>query len=142
MKTLYLNPKDIARKWYVIDAAGQSPGRVAARVATVLRGKHRAYYTPHQETGDHVVVVNAAEVKLTGAKVSDKTYYRHSGYPGGLKSETLEKLLARRPTAPMERAVRGMLPKGRLGRKLFNNVKVYAGAEHPHAAQQPETMTI
>ena len=142
MNTLYLNPKEIPRKWYLIDAADQSPGRVAARVATVLRGKHRAYYTPHQETGDRVVVVNAAQVKLTGAKATDKAYFRHSGYPGGLKSESLEKLLARRPTAPMEHAVRGMLPKGRLGRKIFNNVKVYAGAEHPHAAQQPETMTI
>jgi large subunit ribosomal protein L13 len=142
MKTIYLNPETLPRKWYVIDAADQSPGRVAAKVATVVRGKHRPYFTPHQEVGDRVVIVNAARVSMTGRKEADKMYYRHSGYPGGLKSETFEKVVARKPTMPVERAVRGMLPKGRLGRKLFNNVKVYAGSEHPHAAQQPEPLEI
>jgi large subunit ribosomal protein L13 len=142
MKTLFLNPDTLPRKWYLIDAADVPPGRVAAKIATVIRGKHRPYYTPHQEVGDRVVVVNAAQIRMTGSKETDKTYYRHSGYPGGLKSETFEKVLARKPTFPLESAVRGMLPKGRLGRKLFNNVKVYAGSEHPHAAQQPEPLAV
>ena len=141
-ETLFVNPRDIARKWYLIDARDIPLGRVAARVATVVRGKHRPYFTPHQEVGDHVIVINAKHVALTGRKREQKTYYRHSGYPGGLKSTTYEKVVARKPNFPMEQAVRGMLPKGRLGRKLFHNVKIYPDGEHPHVAQQPEAMTL
>ena len=140
--TQFLNPRDVPRKWYVIDAGGRPLGRVAARVATVLRGKHRPYYTPHQEVGDHVIVINARHAVLTGRKATQKQYYRHSGYPGGLKTESYEKVVARKPSFPMEQAVRGMLPKGRLGRKLFGNVKVYSEALHPHVAQQPEELTL
>ena len=142
MKTVYVNPAEAPRQWYVIDATDHPLGRVAARVASVVRGKHRPYYTPHQEVGDRVIIVNASKVRLTGNKVAAKLYYRHSGYPGGLKSETFEKVAVRKPTFPLERAVRGMLPKGRLGRKLFNNVKVYPGAEHPHTSQRPETLAL
>ncbi|OQY32486.1 MAG: 50S ribosomal protein L13 [Spirochaetaceae bacterium 4572_59] len=142
MKTIFVKPNEIEHKWYVIDAAGLPMGRVAVKAATLLRGKHKALYTPHQEVGDFVIIVNAKEVVMTGKKRSDKMYYRHSGYLGGLKSETYEKLLSRKPTAPMEKAVKGMLPKGTLGNKLFSNVKIYAGAEHPHAAQQPEKIEM
>lgn len=140
--TQFLNPRDLTRKWYVIDAGGRPLGRVAARVAAVLRGKHHPYYTPHQEVGDHVIVINARRALLTGRKVEQKQYVRHSGYPGGLKTESYQKVVARKPSFPMEQAVRGMLPKGRLGRKLFGNVKVYADATHPHAAQQPEELSL
>ena len=140
--TRFLNPRDVPRKWYVIDAGGRPLGRVAARVATVLRGKHRPFYTPHQEVGDHVIVINARHAVLTGRKVEQKHYVRHSGYPGGLKTENYAKVVSRKPRFPMERAVRGMLPKGRLGRKLFGNVKVYADGDHPHAAQQPEELSL
>lgn len=140
--TLFLNPRDLDRKWYVIDAGGRPLGRVAARVAAVLRGKHRPYYTPHQEVGDHVIVINARQALLTGRKAEQKQYVRHSGYPGGLKAENYRKAVARKPSFPMEQAVRGMLPKGRLGRKLFGNVKIYADAAHPHAAQQPEELSL
>lgn len=140
--TLFLNPRDVSRKWYVIDAGGRPLGRVAARVAAVLRGKHRPYYTPHQEVGDHVIVINARQALLTGRKAEQKQYVRHSGYPGGLKTESYRKAVARKPSFPMEQAVRGMLPKGRLGRKLFGNVKIYADAAHPHAAQQPEELSL
>ncbi len=137
MKTIFVKPNEIERKWFLIDAAGQPLGRVAVKAADILRGKNKALYTPHQEVGDYVIIVNAAEAALTGNKRADKMYYRHSGYLGGLKSENYEKLVSRKPTAPMEKAVKGMLPKGTLGNKLFTNVKVYAGADHPHAAQQP-----
>ncbi|MDA3957624.1 50S ribosomal protein L13 [Oceanispirochaeta sp.] len=137
MKTIFVKPLEIERKWFIIDAAGQPLGRVAVKAADILRGKNKAFYTPHQEVGDYVIVVNATEVTLSGKKRSDKMYYRHSGFLGGLKSENYEKLVARKPTAPMEKAIKGMLPKGTLGNKLFTNVKVYAGAVHPHAAQQP-----
>ncbi len=137
MKTIFVKPNEIERKWFLIDAAGQPLGRVAVKAAEILRGKHKALYTPHQEVGDYVIIVNAAEAALTGNKKADKMYYRHSGYLGGLKSENYDKLVSRKPTAPMEKAVKGMLPKGTLGNKLFTNVKVYAGADHPHAAQQP-----
>lgn len=140
--TLFLNPRDLDRKWYLIDAGGRPLGRVAARVAAVLRGKHRPYYTPHQEVGDHVIVINARQALLTGRKAEQKQYVRHSGYPGGLKTENYRKAVARKPSFPMEQAVRGMLPKGRLGRKLFGNVKIYADAAHPHAAQQPEELSL
>ncbi len=137
MKTIFVKPQEIERKWFIIDAAGQPLGRVAVKAADILRGKNKALYTPHQEVGDYVIIVNAAQARLTGNKVNDKMYYRHSGYLGGLKSENYAKLVARKPTAPMEKAVKGMLPKGPLGNKLFTNVKIYAGAEHPHEAQQP-----
>jgi large subunit ribosomal protein L13 len=140
--TLFVNPRDITRTWYLIDARDRPLGRVAARVATLLRGKHRPWFTPHQEVGDYVVVINARHARLTGRKREQKTYYRHSGYPGGLKSATYDKVVARKPVFPMEQAVRGMLPKGPLGRKLFGNVKIYADAEHPHAAQQPEELPV
>ncbi len=140
--TQFLKPRDIDRKWYLIDAGGRPLGRVAARVATLLRGKHRPYYTPHQEVGDYVIVINAKHAVVTGRKMDQKQYYRHSGYPGGLKTETYRKVAARKPVFPMEQAVRGMLPKGRLGRKLFGNVKIYSDAAHPHAAQKPEELVL
>jgi large subunit ribosomal protein L13 len=142
MKTLFLNPKTIERKWYLIDAEGQNLGRLAVKVATILRGKHRPYFTPHQEVGDFVIVINAERFAVTGNKLSDKIYVRHSGYPGGLKEESLQKVLSRKPTFPLEHAIKGMLPKNRLGRKLFRNAKIYAGPQHPHEAQKPETIQI
>ena len=142
MKTIFVKPNEVERKWYVIDAAGQPLGRVAVKAATILRAKNKALYTPHQEVGDYVIIVNAKDAVMTGNKRNDKMYYRHSGYLGGLKSENYEKLVARKPTAPMEKAVKGMLPRGPLGNKLFSNVKIYAGAEHPHTAQQPEKIEM
>ena len=140
--TKFVNPLDISRKWFIIDAGGFPLGRVAARVASVLRGKHRPYFTPHQEVGDHVIVINARHATLSGRKVENKQYHRHSGYPGGLKTETYQKVIVRKPVFPMERAVRGMLPQSRLGRKLFQNVRIYPDAVHPHAAQRPEELRI
>lgn len=142
MDTIFVNPKDFDRKWYLVDAEGKNLGRVAAEVAFVLRGKNKAHYTPHQECGDYVVIVNAEKISVTGGKMLKKKYHRHSGYPGGIKTFTLKEMLARKPVFPVERAVRGMLPKNRLGRKLFKNLKVYAGSEHPHAAQQPIALEI
>ena len=142
MKTIFVNPKDVTRKWYLIDAGGKTLGRVAVEVVNLLRGKNKAEFTPHQEVGDYVVVINAADIVVSGNKMAGKLYYRHSGYPGGLRSETLETVLKRKPTFPMENAIRGMLPKNRLGRKLFTNVKVYAGAKHPHDAQKPEILVV
>jgi len=137
MKTIFVKPQEIERKWFIIDAAGQPLGRVAVKAADILRGKTKPLYTPHQEVGDYVIIVNAKEAVVTGKKHSDKMYYHHSGYLGGMKSENYDKLVGRKPTAPMEKAIKGMLPKGALGNKLFTNVKVYAGVDHPHAAQQP-----
>ena len=137
MKTLFKNPVDFERKWYVIDAEGKVLGRLATKIAHILRGKNKPYYTPHQECGDFVVVINAEKMVFTGSKMANKKYYRHSGYVGSLKEITLEDLLKKKPTAPLEKAVRGMLPRNRLGRKLFTNMKVYAGHNHPHASQQP-----
>lgn len=142
MKTIFVKPKEVERKWFVIDAAGQPLGRVAVKAANILRGKNKALYTPHQEVGDYVIIVNAKDAVMTGNKRADKMYYRHSGYLGGLKSENYEKLISRKPTAPMEKAVKGMLPRGPLGNKLYTNVKIYAGAEHPHAAQKPEKIEM
>jgi large subunit ribosomal protein L13 len=130
------------RRWILIDANGRSLGRVAARAASVLRGKHRPDFTPHQDAGDFVVVINAAKVKLTGAKAVDKLYYRHSGYPGGIRSTSAGKMLEQKPERLIETAVRGMLPKNRLGRRLFTKLKVYRGADHPHLAQQPQLMKL
>lgn len=142
MKTIYLDQKKIERKWYIVDAEGVTLGRLATKVATILRGKHKPCFTPHQELGDYVVVINAGKFHVSGNKMNDKIYYRHTGYPGGLRQANLTKMLETKPEYPVEHAVRGMLPKNRLGRKLFGNLKVYAGAEHPHAAQKPEPLTI
>ncbi len=129
-------------KWWVVDAQGAVLGRLATRVAACLRGKHNPLYTPHVDSGDCVIVINAARIKLTGRKLDQKNYYRHSGYVGGLKSITARKLMEKRPEDLISHAVRGMLPKNRLGRKLFKKLKVYAGADHPHGAQLPETMEL
>ncbi len=137
MKTYAVKASEIERRWWLVDASGQTLGRLATRIATLLEGKHKAMYSPHIDTGDHVVVINAARVKVTGNKLVQKRYYRHSNYPGGLKEESLETLLARKPELVIERAVKGMLPRNRLGRAMFKKMKVYGGAEHPHQAQQP-----
>jgi large subunit ribosomal protein L13 len=137
MKTLFVKPADVEHKWYLVDAEGKVLGRLASRVVSILRGKNKPAYAPHWDMGDSVIIVNAAKVRLTGRKSAQKMYYRHSGYPGGFRAEPFEKLIVRRPTVPVERAIRGMLPKGPLGRKMFQRLKVYAGANHPHAAQQP-----
>lgn len=142
MNTIFVKPQDVERKWYVIDASGKSLGRVAAKVASVLRGKHKPIYTPHQEIGDYVIILNAEKVAVTGRKRQQKLYYHHSGYLGGMKVVNFEKMIQKKPTFPLERAIQGMLPHNRLGRKLFKNVKVYAGENHPHAAQKPEAMDI
>ncbi|MCG8480852.1 MAG: 50S ribosomal protein L13 [Spirochaetales bacterium] len=142
MRTIFVKPKEVERKWYVIDAAGQRLGRVAVEAADILRGKKKAAYTPHQEVGDYVIIINADQVAVSGRKATQKMYYRHSGYLGSLKSDSFQKMIGRKPQFPIEHAVRGMLPKNRLGRKLFTNLKVYAGPEHPHAAQKPEAVTL
>lgn len=130
------------RKWWVIDAKDQPLGRLATRVATILRGKHKATYTPHLDTGDFVIVVNAAAVKVTGNKATDKKYYRHSGYPGGIREQSFEKLIARFPERPIELAVKGMLPKNVLGREMLSKLKIYGSADHPHQAQKPESLPL
>ncbi len=142
MKTIYLDNKKIDRKWYIVDAEGVTLGRLATRVASILRGKNKPYFVPHQEVGDYVVIVNADKIRVTGNKMTDKVYYRHTGYPGGLRQANLTKVLQTKPEYPVEHAIRGMLPKNRLGRKLFKNVKVYAGSQHPHAAQKPEPLSV
>ena len=142
MKTIFVNPKDVERKWWLVDAEGQTLGRLASRIVLVLRGKNKAAFVPHQEVGDWVVVVNADKVRVTGKKLTDKIYYRFTGYPGGVRQEPMGRRMARRPTFPLEQAIKGMLPKGPLGRKLFKNVKVYAGAVHPHAAQKPQKIEL
>jgi len=134
--------KDVQREWYVVDAAGQTLGRLAARVARMLHGKHKPTYSPSVDTGDFVIVVNAEKIHVTGRKLDQKIYYRYSGYPGGLKEITLRNLLQRHPTRVIEHAVRGMLPKNRLGRQMFKKLKVYAGPDHPHAAQQPKQLEL
>ncbi|MEB2310940.1 MAG: 50S ribosomal protein L13 [Sorangiineae bacterium] len=130
------------RKWWVIDAKDQPLGRLATRVATILRGKHKATYTPHLDTGDFVIVVNAAAVKVTGNKATDKKYYRHSGYPGGIREQSFEKLIARFPERPIELAVKGMLPKNVLGREMLSKLKIYGSGDHPHQAQKPEPLPL
>ena len=142
MKTIFVKQKDVEKKWYIIDAAGKRLGRLATKVATILRGKHKPIFSPHMDTGDYVIIINAEKVQLTGRKKTDKVYYRHSGYPGGLKSEPFSKIIQRKPTFPMEHAIKGMLPKGPLGRKLFQHVKIYSGKDHPHKAQKPEELTL
>ncbi len=137
MKTYAVKASEIERQWWVVDATGQTLGRLATRIATLLEGKHKPIYSPHLDTGDHVVVLNAAKVKVTGDKLAQKRYYRHSNYPGGLKEESLGALLERKPELVIERAVKGMLPRNRLGRAMIKKMKVYRGGEHPHQAQQP-----
>jgi large subunit ribosomal protein L13 len=141
-KTYVTREEDVQRDWYVVDARGQTLGRLAAQVARVLRGKHKPIYSPSVDTGDCVIVVNADKVHVTGRKLDEKIYYRHSGYPGGIKKITLRNLLQKHPTQVVEDAVRGMLPKNRLGRRMFRHLKVYAGPEHPHAAQQPKPLEL
>jgi large subunit ribosomal protein L13 len=138
MKTYTTKATDITRSWHVVDADGATLGRLATEVAALLRGKHKATFSPHLDTGDPVIVVNAAKVRVTGNKLQAKTYVRHSGYPGGLRSETLDALLSRRPEEVVRRAVRGMLPQNRLGEQMSRKLHVYAGADHPHAAQKPQ----
>jgi large subunit ribosomal protein L13 len=140
MRTYSPKAGDITREWYVIDAEGETLGRLATRIATVLRGKHKPTFTPHMDMGDHVIVVNADKVVLTGAKGEQKLYNSHSGYPGGLRSVPFATMLDRRPTQVVEKAVTGMLPKNRLGRQMAKKLKVYAGPDHPHAAQQPQPL--
>lgn len=135
MKTYSPKASEIQREWHLIDASGQTLGRLATRVAALLRGKHKPGWAPHLDVGDYVVVINARKIRVTGDKLNEKFYYRHSGYPGGFKAESLEHLLARRPTAVIERAVRGMLPHNALGRAMFRKLRVYPGPEHPHAGQ-------
>ena len=137
MKTYVVKADEIEHGWWVVDAADQTLGRLATRVATLLEGKHKPVYSPHLDTGDHVVVINAARIRVTGNKLDQKSYYRHSGYPGGLKEENLRTLMARKPEIVIERAVKGMLPQNRLGRAMFKKLRVYRGADHPHQAQQP-----
>ena len=143
MKTTFMdNASNIERKWYVVDAEGQTLGRLAAEVAKVLRGKHKPTFTPHVDTGDYVIVVNAAKIKLTGKKLIQKTYFRHSGYPGGSSFTQAGHMLEKRPERVVEMAVRGMLPKNKLGEQMYRKLNVYAGAEHPHQAQQPEELKL
>ena len=142
MKTFSAKPEAVERDWYLVDATGKTLGRLAAEIATRLRGKHKPEYTPHVDTGDYIVVVNAEKVQVTGKKATDKIYYSHSEFPGGIKEISFEKLIDKAPTRALEIAVKGMLPHNPLGRAMFKKLKVYAGTEHPHAAQQPQTLNI
>ncbi len=142
MNTFMASPATIDRKWYVVDAEGMTLGRLASEVAKILRGKNKPIFTPHMDTGDYVIIVNAEKVKVTGKKLDQKIYYHHSGYVGGLKETTLKEKLARKPEQVIELAVKGMLPKGPLGRQMYRKLFVYAGPEHNHAAQKPETLTF
>ena len=142
MKTYMANPDKIERKWYVVDAEGQTLGRLAAEVAKVLRGKNKPVFTPHIDTGDNVIVINAEKIKVTGKKLDQKVYYHHSDYVGGMKETTLREMMAKKPEQVIELAVKGMLPKGPLGRTMIKKLHVYAGAEHAHQAQKPEVLTF
>lgn len=142
MKTFVPKPEDFSRDWFVVDATDQALGRLASQVAMRLRGKHKPVFTPHMDTGDFIVVVNADKVRLTGRKWEQKTYYRHSGYPGGITATSAKRMLETKPEELIIKAVRGMLPKNRLGRKLIKKLKVYAGPDHPHGAQQPQPLEI
>jgi large subunit ribosomal protein L13 len=142
MKTFSARPATVIRSWYVIDAADKAPGRIASLIAHRLRGKHKPEFTPHVDTGDFIIVVNAAQLKMTGRKASDKQYYRHTGYPGGIRQTTFNKMQARFPGRALQKAVKGMLPKGPLGYAMFKKLKVYARDTHPHTAQQPITLEI
>ena len=142
MKTFMASPATIDRKWYVVDAQGQTLGRLASEIAKVLRGKNKPIFTPHIDTGDYVIIVNADKVKVTGKKLDQKKYYHHSDYVGGMKETSLKEMIAKKPEKVLELAVKGMLPKGPLGREMYKKLFVYAGAEHPHAAQKPEVLDI
>ena len=142
MKTYMATPSTVERKWYVVDAADKTLGRLAAEVAKVLRGKHKPTFTPHMDTGDHVIIINADKVRLTGKKLVQKVYFRHSGYLGGDKYTKAGDMLAKNPVRMVELAVRGMVPHNRLGSQIIKKLHVYAGSEHPHAAQKPEVLTI
>ena len=142
MKTFMASPSTIERKWYVVDATGYTLGRLASEVAKVLRGKNKAIFTPHIDTGDYVIVINAENIKVTGKKLDQKIYYHHSDYVGGMKETTLREMLNKKPERVIELAVKGMLPKGPLGRQMMTKLHVYAGAEHGHEAQKPETLTF
>ena len=142
MKTFTAKPESVTRDWYVVDANGKTLGRIATEIASRLRGKHKPEYTPHVDTGDYIIVVNAEKVTVTGRKAQDKIYYSHTGYPGGIKEISFEKLIAKKPEMVLETAIKGMLPKGPLGRAMFRKLKVYAGAEHQHSAQQPQILDI
>lgn len=139
-KTHVVKAEDVERDWFVVDAAGQTLGRLASNIANVLKGKHKVTYSPHLDVGDYVVVVNAEKVAVTGRKMDQKMYYWHTGYPGGMRSRSLSEQLVRHPTAVVKSAVKGMLPKNRLGRRMLKKLKVYAGPEHPHQAQQPKPL--
>ena len=142
MKTFMASPATIERKWYVVDATNMTLGRLASEVAKVLRGKNKAIFTPHIDTGDYVIVINAAKIKVTGRKLDQKIYYHHSDYVGGMKETTLREMLAKKPEKVIELAVKGMLPKGPLGRQMYTKLFVYAGPDHKHAAQKPEVLTF
>lgn len=143
MRTTYMaKATEVERKWFVLDAAGKTLGRLASEVASVLRGKHKPTYTPHVDCGDHVIIINAAQIELTGKKLTDKIYYRHSQFPGGLKSRTALEMRTNYSEKMLELAIRGMLPKGSLGRQMYKKLHVYAGNEHPHQAQQPEVYEL
>lgn len=142
MKTLSAKPESVRRDWYVVDAAGKTLGRLSSEIASRLRGKHKPEYTPHVDTGDYIVVVNAEKIAVTGKKTSDKMYHKHTGYIGGLKSISFDKLIVKAPEQIIEISVKGMLPKGPLGREMFKKLKVYAGESHPHTAQQPQALEI
>ncbi len=142
MKSYMATPQTVERQWYVVDAEGKTLGRLASRIATILRGKHKPAFTPHVDTGDFVIVVNAAKVRLTGRKMDQKMYWWHSGYPGGIKGRTARQMLARKPEEVIKRAVKGMLPKNALGRKMLKKLKVYGGPDHPHQAQQPQPLDL
>ena len=142
MKTFSAKASEVSRDWFIVDAADKTLGRLASEIAHRLRGKHKAEYTPHVDTGDYIVVVNAEKIRVTGAKATDKMYHHHTGYPGGLKSISFEKLIDKAPERVIQGAVKGMLPRNPLGRAMFKKLKVYAGNEHPHAAQQPQALNI
>lgn len=142
MKTYLTKPAEVVRKWYVVDASGKTLGRLAARVAILLRGKHKPTFTPNVDTGDHVVIINAEKIHLTGDKMKTKPYTHHTGYPGGLKTVTAEHLHEKHPTDLLTKAIKGMLPKNPLGKQMARKLKVYAGSEHPHQAQAPESLAI
>lgn len=142
MKSFMASPSTIERKWYVVDATGHTLGRLSAEIASVLRGKKKPIFTPHIDTGDYVIVINADKVKVTGKKLDQKVYYNHSDYVGGMKETTLKEMLQKKPEYVVKHAVKGMLPKGPLGREMMTKLHVYAGAEHPHAAQKPEVLEV
>jgi len=142
MKTYVTKASDIERKWYVVDASGKTLGRLASAVATILRGKNKPTFSPSIDTGDNVIVINAEKIKVTGKKLSDKIYYSHSDYPGGMRETTLAEMIDKKPAKVIELAVKGMLPSGPIGKQMISKLHVYAGAEHPHAAQKPETLDI